>query len=145
MRPAKKQQTSQTTTDRDIAIGGTAGAGLGTCVVFLAKAFLPNNSPEQAILIYLAPSISLGISAIVLWIFRKVKIGFALTELKRQVKQARLELQEIRHNLSCDGSTNLDLSKHINELETYVQDLEKTYFEALRERAIETAREVSQK
>jgi hypothetical protein len=142
--PSKKH-TNQTTTDRDIAIGGTAGAGVGTCVVFLAKLFLPDGSPEQAILIYLAPSISLGISAIVLWLFRKVKVGIALTDLKRQVKQARFELQEIRRAFPQGDSSNPELTKHINVLEIYVQDLEKTYFAVLRDRAIETAREVSQK
>jgi len=133
-----KTENLQNTTTGDIALGGTAGAGGGTIVILFAKTLFQDGSLEQTLLVYLAPSISVAISALSLWISSKVKSGLALMQLKRQVRQGRAELQRLRQDLLPASSS----TAHIEKLEGYIQELEKAYFAAIRDLGMKTAKEI---
>lgn len=133
-----KTEKLQSTTAGDLALGGTAGAGGGTVVILLSKALFQDGSLEQTLLVYLAPSISVAISALSLWVSRKVKSGIALMQLKRQVRQGRAELQRLRQTIPASSFS----TAHIEELEGYIQELEKAYFAAIRDLGMKTAKDV---
>lgn len=129
----------------NLSIGGTAGAGAGTFLIFIAKLFIKENNQIQDAIIYLAPTVSLGITAITMWIFRKIKNGISYIDIKQQIKDARSNLESIRNYYSKADKNKQAISEHIKLLEAYVFELEKSYFEAIKHNVKATVGEICKK
>lgn len=95
---------------------GAAGAGSGTLLVLLANN-LPDKSPWKSWLVLLAPSLSIGISVLYVWIRKAVDEYLEARKIERFVREAKATLQEALNNPNTSEAHRRKLRGQLEELE----------------------------
>ena len=96
------------------AESGVVGAGTGTIIVAIASN-LPNHFPHRSWLILLAPSISVGVSALWAWFRRRMADYLKEREINALFEQAEHRLKAIidspGESLQAKAQTQADLNE----------------------------------
>ena len=95
---------------------GAAGAGSGTLLVLLANN-LPDRSPWKSWLVLVAPSLSIGITVLYVWIRKAVDEYLDKRKIERFVREAKTTLQEGLNNPNTSDAHRRKLRTQLEELE----------------------------
>jgi hypothetical protein len=108
--------TASIETSSSRAGAGFAGAGGGTLLAVLA-AHLPDNDAAKPWLLYLAPSVSIVLSAVWIWVQVQIANRFRDKEVHQLFERARGTLQEALENPNTSPEHRQTLQKQLEELE----------------------------
>lgn len=98
---------------------GAAGAGSGTLLILLANN-LPDKNPWKSWLVLLAPTLSVGISVLYVWIRKALDEYLGARKIERFVRDAKATLQEGLNNPNTSEAHRRKLRGQLEELELLV-------------------------
>jgi hypothetical protein len=97
---------------------GAAGAGGGTMLVLLANN-LPADSPWKSWLVIIAPSLSVGISALWFWAKQKIQSYYAI----KAIEDAIDTVNKVLDNHKTSDAHKEELKKELEKLEKILLQL----------------------
>jgi len=116
----RKNSKQNSTTQSNIG-AGAAGVGGGTLLILLVRN-LPDDNVWKSWLLILAPTLSIGLSVLWLWLRKKIIEYISTKEFKNAMSQAKATLQEALQNPSTSESHKEQLCKDLERLERIAVD-----------------------
>jgi hypothetical protein len=108
---------------RSKAAPGVAGAGSGTLFLLLAKSLPDRYEPWKQVATYLAPTVSVGMAAALVWLREFLRDTLNERLKNRMFDQAQRKLEAIRNNQHTSQQEKERITEKLAELQKLRTDM----------------------